>query len=375
MGKRIYLAILGLLLLLPLPILAVESKADDMVFVAKDQVINGNYYAAGKNIEIYGEINGDLYLAGEKIIIDSEKINGDVFIAGKNLTIKNIVNGSVRAAGESLNIDGQVRDNVLFFGQQLNLLDQAKVGGHLSFWGSQASLTGEVTGKVEGGMGLIALNGKVGQDVDVMLSGFGENQSGLQVTDSAVIGGALNYKALSEGKISEQAQIANGVNFSEVTKPVKNIDHSYFWKLIVRFFMLLVLGTVLVYLWPKFIDKAYLETKNKFWKSLLWGLAILILTPIACVILMLTLIGLPLAFVILLLWLMGLYLAQVVVAWLFGSWLKEKLFKDKKWSMMSIMAMGVVVYIIVGQIPVVGWLVILVGYLLAWGNVRHLFVK
>ncbi len=376
MKKKIFLAIMALAVLLPLPILAGEMIAKDAVIFAKDKVVNGNYYAAGKTIEIYGEVNGDLFLAGEKIIIDSDKVNGDVFIAGRNITVKQQVNGSVRVAGENLELSGQVRDNVLFFGSNLIALPESRVGGHLSVWGAQATISGEVGSQVEGGLGLLVINGKVGGDVNVHLSGMDKNKSSLQVTESAVIGGSLNYTALAAGEISEQAQIAGGAHFSELTKPVKEKYHTNeVWELVVKFFMMLVVGMILVYLWPKLMSKTYTDTMAKPIKTILWGLVFLILTPLACVLLMITFIGLPVAFMVLALWLIYLYVAQIIAAWLAGNWLKEKMLKDKNWSAVSIMALGIAVYIIIGQIPVVGWLIIMLLYLAAWGNIRYLFNK
>ncbi|MBT7553078.1 hypothetical protein HN670_01245, partial [bacterium] len=83
-----FLALFLSLFLLPISLLAVEAHSGDVVFLAIDQTIDHNYYAAGQNVEIYGTVNGDLFLAGQNIIIDSENINGDIFAAGSTLTIK-----------------------------------------------------------------------------------------------------------------------------------------------------------------------------------------------------------------------------------------------------------------------------------------------
>ena len=100
----------------PLSALAAEYHSGDNVLLASDQQIDSNYYAAGQNIEVYGTVNGDLFLAGDNITVDSENINGDIFAAGNTITIKGTVNGSVRTAGQQVNIMAQVRDNVMFFG-------------------------------------------------------------------------------------------------------------------------------------------------------------------------------------------------------------------------------------------------------------------
>jgi len=80
MSKKLKILLIALVLLLPLPILALEIHNNDNVTLGTDKVIDGNYYAAGQNIEIYGTVNGDLFLAGNMITIDSENINGNIFI-------------------------------------------------------------------------------------------------------------------------------------------------------------------------------------------------------------------------------------------------------------------------------------------------------
>lgn len=139
--------------------------------------------------------------------------------------------------------------------------------------------------------------------------------------------------------------------------------------------MMLVVGMVLIYLLPKFFTEAYQSVKTKPVKSLLWGLVFLIITPIASVILMITVIGLPLAFIILGLWVMMLYVATIIAAWIVGSYLYEKFLSKYKWSNISILALGIVGFCILTKIPLVGWLIIFILILMSWGTLKQIFQK
>ena len=62
-------------------------------------------------------------------------------------------------------------------------------------------------------------------------------------------------------------------------------------------------------------------------------------------------------------------------AWLLGNWLKEKLFNNRSWNNMYILALGAVIFIALGKIPVLGPLLIMIVYILAWGATINIFKK
>ena len=368
-----FLAVFLSLFLLPISLLAIETHSGDVVFLATDQTINHNYYGAGQNVEIYGTVNGDLFIAGNNIIIDSENINGDIFAAGSNLTIKGNINGSVRFAGEQFNLDGQVRDNVLFLGQSITISSESVIGGHLTAWGQQVSLRGQVAGDLEGGLETLNVSGQVGQDVDVYVS---KDKQALQFMDGAVIGGSVKYHAWQEVEISDQVQIGGAVTFEQLVRKAKPIfAMAVLWQLILKFFGMLVLGMLLIYLWPRFFPHTASRIRKHPWKTLFIGLAILVLTPIISLILMITIIGLPVAFIILASWVALLYIAKIMAAWIIGDWLKKKLFAKYKWSSISVLALGIFIYLIISKIPVVGWIIILILFLWSWGVIANILHK
>ena len=372
MFKKVgFLAIFLSLFLLPMSLLAMELHRGDVVFVAADQKIDKNYYAAGQSVEIYGEINGDLFLVGQNIIIDSENINGDIFAAGSSLTIKGQINGSVRFAGERLNIYGQVSKNGFFAGQIAMIGSESVVGGHMTAWGQQVSLRGQVTGDLEGGMDILTVSGQVGQDIDLYLSG--DNVDALQLTDEAIVDGSVRYHAWQELNISEQAQIGGEVVFNKMTKHVKSdFGIPVLWSMVLKFFGMLVVGMLLIYLLPKLLPYVTSRVKKHPARTLFIGLATLILTPIISILLMITIIGLPLAFIILGAWVIALYVAKVLAAWLVGSWLKNKFLANYKWSKVSVLALGILVYVLICKIPIVGWIAVFILYLWAWGVITSI---
>ncbi len=364
-------------LLLPLPILAIEAYSGDNVLLSADQVIDGNYYAAGQNVEIYGKVNGDVFVAGNKIVINSEEINGSIFVAGSVIDIRGVVTGSVRTVGENVSINGKVNGNVFSVGTTVFVDTDAEVGGHLTFWGQRATIRGNIDGQVEGGMESLALSGQVGKDVDVTLCETCE-QPTLEVSETAVIAGTLGYSAFKEAEIAEGATIGE-VEFNQASPKVKDKQPLWsFGKLkgwLFNLFTILVTGMILLYLWPKFFDRAYHEVRKKPIKTFFKGFLILIVTPIACIIAMVTIIGIPVGIIALVLWGIMLYLAKVISAWLVGKFVKDWFLKDKRMPALAILVIGTLVYIIIGTIPFVGFLMVLVTFLLSWGTLLKLMPK
>jgi steroid 5-alpha reductase family enzyme len=74
-------------------------------------------------------------------------------------------------------------------------------------------------------------------------------------------------------------------------------------------------------------------------------------------------------------WVAMLYIAKVMAAWLVGKWLKDKLFTNYKWSAISVLALGVFIYVIISKIPVIGWLAVFILFLWAWGVLANILYR
>lgn len=361
---------------LPLSLFAKEDIETRQVKVTADQTINHNYYAAGQNIEIYGTINGDLFLAGENIIIDSANINGDVFLVAKSVEIKGHIKGNVRAVvGEKLNLAADVEHNVSFAGKDFSLANTSSITGHLSVWADKVDLQGSLVGDLEGGIKSLVLNNSIGGSANLYL--WQAQDANWQISDTAKINGDLNYHALQEKTFFKPEQVAGSVNFIKFDKKQsEKTTADILWTMVLKFFSLLVVGMLALYFFKSFFHSAMAKVTAKPWQLVLWGLLFLVAGPLALLLVALTFIGLPLAVITLFLWIIMLYLAQVLSAWLLGWWLKHKFFSSKNWTDLSILAFGILVLILLAKIPVLGWLVAAYLYLVSFALlIRPVFAK
>ena len=125
-----------------------------------------------------------------------------------------------------------------------------------------------------------------------------------------------------------------------------------------------VVGLVLIYL----TRKKLLETSSLMLKKpgsqIGRGLAWFFLTPLVCILLLVTIIGIPLSFLTIAIYAVMLYISKVFAAIALGVWL-AKSFGWKKASLIWKMILGVLALVILQSIPFIGWLVCLVA--IWWG--------
>jgi len=365
--------VLALLFSMPISALAFTGQSGNVVVLEKGQTKDSNYYAAGNTVEIYGTVNGDVFVAGDTVTINSDNINGDVFVAASNIDIKGNINGSLRLVGEKINISAEVTGNIMAAGQNLTLDADTKLAGHLTFWGQMASISGQVDGRLEGAMETLRISGQLSKDVDVYLSSGQE--AGINIADSARIGGTLYYQSLKELPINQNAQIG-GVSFNQIIKKEKsNFNTGKVLALSMNFFGMLVIAMLAMYLWPRFFSSAYHVAYKKPWQTLLKGFLLLVATPIACLLIAISVIGLPLAIVTIVLWAVLLYLMTIMTAWLIGKFVKERFFVKRAWPKLAILALGIFLFIVLKNIPFIGGLVVAIVYMMAWGTLVLLFKK
>lgn len=372
LGKAKWL-ILAIFMTLPMAALAMTGYHGDVVILEENDVINHNYYAAGNFVEIKGTINGDVFVAGDTVVINSENINGDIFAAASNVDVIGKVSGSLRLVGEKINVDAQVDGNAMVAGQNFRISEGSVVAGNVTFFGQMLNVSGQV-GRLEGAFASLLLSGTVDNDVDVYL---GEsNTNSLNISDEAVVGGTFYYQALNQLEVNSQASIGE-VAYNKIIKKDHSSDLQKFnfvawlWK----FFGMLIVGMILLYMWPSIFEKSYSTVYKKPLARFFQGFALLVLTPIFCILLAITIIGVPVSIITMILWGLSLYLAGILAAWILGKFVKEKWLAKYKWSNLLVFAFGLFVYLLITKLPYLGPIFTGIIYLMAWGAIYRLFKK
>lgn len=345
---------------LPLPALAEEQKPE-IITLGQDEVVDRDYFAGGETVEIYGTVNGDVYAAGGQVFIDGV-VNGDVLVAGGVVKISGVITQDVRAAGGQLTISGNVEGNVTIGGGNVDISESAQVSGNVVAGAGNLTISGPIEGNIMAGAGNFILESSVGGDVE---TGVGV----LRITPNGSVDGNLTYYSDTEASIDEKASIAGEImrkevpeKFSEGMEKAKEMKVSpmemgaifagvTLAAKIIGAISTLIIGLILLKLYPNYLGKVADNINKKPWPSLGIGFIALIATPVAGVILLITLVGIPLALMLFAIYGIYLYLAKVFVVY----WIGEKIFSEKTkkgWLLLG----GVVVFAVITFIPVIGGL-------------------
>lgn len=234
--------LLGLLLVLSCLAVAatllaeVERRAEDTVVVGPGEVVPDDLYAAGETVRIEGTVLGDLVAVGREVIVEGT-VEGDLLAAGQSVTVTGTVGDDVRIAGQILRLgpEARVGDDLVAAGFSLEAEPGSVLGGTAVVFGYQALLAGEVGEGMRGALAALELAGPILGDVEVEVGAEGDAapvfwptpvpvpsvRPGLTLADGARIGGDLSYESPDPGEIASGAEVAGEVTHREVAAPGK----------------------------------------------------------------------------------------------------------------------------------------------------------
>ncbi len=332
---------------------AVEPSGAQPVTI--QQPVNDDLMTAGRTVQIESEIQGDLATAGRDVTV-SGPVSGYVMAAGRNVTIGSQVDNDVWAAGETVRIDGQIGDTAVVAGRMVHLGRTAVVGDNARLAGSTVQVEGRVERDLSIGAATAVIDGQVGGNVDA-------HADRLSVLPGAVIDGDLIVHASRPPDISPQAKVSGQVRYEEVERGGYG---GWFAMWMFGLLALLILGLPLIAFAPRMAAHIAEVTSARFGASMLAGLAVLVLIPLAIALLAITIVGIPLAAVLAALYFVVLALSGVFVSYEVGRWLLTRIGRPMAapWARL---ATGAAIVSLAIALPAVGWLFAILVVMLGVG--------
>jgi cytoskeletal protein CcmA (bactofilin family) len=312
-------------------VLAFNVRSGDIVTVTSGEVIDGDLYVAGKTIIIDSTINGDLIAAGQTIMVNGI-VNGSIIAAAQTVNINGEVTHAVRVIGETLNIGGTIGRDLLAAVGNFSTTSTAEIGGDLLLGAGIARIDGLIKGDINSGV------------------------KSLTIASTASIQGKLNYISGNEANIQSGAQIKGTINHKLPEVKEKQVAGIGLWWIVIGFLMTLVLGIIIVLLAPRRVKAVTESIRTRPWASLGWGVVILVATPIVALIVCITIIGLPLGLIALVLYAIAIYLTQLFVGLLIGL-LIIGAFRgvETRAALVGALALGLAILRLLRLIPFVGF--------------------
>jgi cytoskeletal protein CcmA (bactofilin family) len=417
----VILAVLILSLFWLVPIAwAGEFKGGGQVIIGPDEVIEDDLYVGAETITIEGTIKGDLIAAGGEIIVNGT-VEGDFWGTAGYITINGRLQDDVRIAGGTITLGpyAQIADDVFAAGYSFDAAMGSTVEGSLLWAGYQAKLAGEVEEDLSGGMGALEIAGRIGGNVEVEVGEPDPDfeamlpwlrtwtpapmmSPGFRVAEGADIGGKLTYTSGSEGEIESGAEIAGGITYQTPVPPpveVKRIERVTQQQIVIdwalgqlrRLATLLVIGLLLVWLVPGPVREAATALQTRPWGSLGWGILVVLFVIIAVPVVAFLVIVLDLIFgglgfgglvaaitslglltgaIIIVGFLIAVaYLTKIVVSFLVGRMILERIREPWGAGRVWPLVLGVVLFAILRAIPILGWWVGLIVTLFGLGAI------
>ena len=376
--KKIGIIIGGVLALsiCALPVLAAEIKIEKEgknVTLAEEDSAK-NLYVAGNIISINGNVEKDLIGAGNIVSVNGD-VEDDIIVAGNTVVVRGAVGGTARIAGGSMVIDGEIKEDLILIGGNITITQSSSIEGDLLVAGGSVDIQAPVNGFVRVAGGIVTVSSKIGGKLE---ADVGE----LHIESGTEIGGDLIYRASEEAVIAEDAIIGGEIDFEKVEKGMPGIQKPTAGKaygilttaFLIKILIGIVVGLVLVYLLRRLTEPVVKNSLSRFWVSISYGFSALILTPIAAIIFLITVIGVALSGLLAISYALFMFLAVTLAPVVFGAWIIKMFRRDDeeytiRWTTVVI---GVIAMQIAALIPYIGWLICLIFVLIALGALYQL---
>jgi len=343
------------------------NDADDFIVLPEETVHHGDYFAAGGSIEVSGVVKGDVYVVGSQIVIDGT-VEGDVIATGGSIDIAGRITGSVRLAGGQIEINGQIGRNATVMGGNIQISSSSRIDGNVVLTGGIVDLAGTIGGDLT----LTASTARITGDIEKNLHAY---VGKLRLSSRANIGGNLEYSSSSEAYIDQGAEIRGEVIYhpSVVQEFFRGkwrqglVIGSRFAGIVMNFFFSFIIGLLFIKVFPKKLKGTLQYLQERPWKAFWIGFLMMIVIPMACLLLLVSILGFPFAIALVVLGLLGFFAAKVFpVIWLSNRFFPR--FGLKKNSLL-LFFFGLVLFFFLQQIPFFGGLISLVATFLGLGAI------
>lgn len=369
MKKTYFLLIFPFLFLLPTASQAYVAKSNDFIYVAKDEIVEGNLYFVSKSLNIEGQVLGDVIGLSQNIQINGQ-VAGDVIVLSQNISVNGKIDGNFRALSDIVTINGEVNKNINFLGDSLTMGEKSIAKQDIALKAINLELNGQVKGNVHGGSNKSLIRGNIEKDLNLIVDSTKKKKylNSLQIEESSKIGGLITYRG------GNDALIKSDFDNQKITKkePInKKKAPRKFNKLIFSMFSSFIIAIIIRKLFKKKLRDLRHLIIEKNYKLMLNGAMLLFLTPIAVILLLISIIGIPLALIIFIVWLFLIYLSKIIFAITLGYCLFKRMRLEKKSPYLKILT-GVVVLYLILNIPFVGWILSLAITLMFLGAVYYI---
>jgi len=350
---------------------AVTVHADDAGTRASAShavMVDEDFFSAGASAELDKRIDGDAFLSGGRVAVRGP-VKGDAVVAGGDINITDTVGQDLYAAGGSIALSAQVVGNARIAGGQVTISPRGGIAGKAIIAAGSVQLSGRVGRYLVIYAESVRIEGEVGGDLRV-------TARSIEIGPDARINGKLDYRSPQVAMIDPHAVIAGGVARNDLDwgkEQAGGLARVAGWISLVLFLLgLLVVGLVLIAVFPRFSMAAAANVRSQPWVSLGLGFALVLCVPVAAVLFLVTVVGAPLGLLLLFFYPVMLLLGYLTGALFLGDvamgWLAHRRGRSLTAAMRSAaLAIALLLLLLAARIPVSGGLAVMALVMLGLG--------
>ena len=344
---------------------AVEVRVADAsarVVIGSDERIDDTLIVAGETVTIDGIVSGNVIAAARRITVNGT-ITGDLIAAAQEVDLPGTVEGNAFTFSQEVELNGDVGESLHSFAERVRLRPDGSVEGDVIAFGSEVSADGSVGRDLLAFAAMTDVRGKVGRNLEAWTAG-------LSLQAPAEVDGNLTAHVDD----ADDVQVEPGATIGgqrDIQVRARRVDTSRFaslgfygWQTF-RLAAGFATGLVLFLLAPALFANPP-TSGAALLRNVGIGFLTLVATPVAALVVMVTVIGLPIGLLGFLCWLVGIYFAVLVVAAFAGQSLLKKPF-DRLGSFAAALLVGLLLWVVLTSVPFLGALVRFFAVLLGLG--------
>ncbi|OGW38587.1 MAG: hypothetical protein A2010_07410 [Nitrospirae bacterium GWD2_57_9] len=338
------------------------AGADGITFETE----RGNIYAAGSSIDVAKRASHDIVAAGGQVVISGSADN-EVLAAGGSVLLSGRTGGDARLAGGTITVMNQIGGEAVLAGGKITLTPDGQIGSGLIAAAGEITIEGAIGGTARIIGKTVTINGTIDKDAVI-------RAERLIIGKNGIIKGNLRYEAPEEARIAQGAVISGTTLFTR-TEPVRLGEKGaaflgIWW--VVKVIAFMAAALVIHAAFPDKTRELTALSVNRFGQGLITGLIVLATVPVTVLLLFMTVIGWLIALPVLFFYMAFVALSTVLGALVFTRWAGGYVLRNKDPLSSPMILAGVLVYQVLGLIPLLGWIFKLVFLLCALGSLSHL---
>ncbi len=364
MIKKIWAGATLIVLCIPVFAAAAEVRTGEQPSLPANETINDDLYIAGGNVSSSGKVNGDLIAAGGTVLISSAVLQ-DLIVGGGSITILGNVGDDIRVGGGNITISSKVVGDVVAGGGQVQI-SGAGIGGDVLWGGGTIRIEAPVAGSLMLAGGNVYINSPIKGNVEFK----GDK---LTLGSGAVIQGNLTYASANPADIQQGAVVRGETKYEKQESKANGamkagIATFLTLALLAKFLMTLASALAFGLIFQKYAIAMVRGAAAGPLLELGRGFAVVVITPIASVVLLVTVLGIPLGLLGLVAFVAMCIFASIAGPIVLGSVVHKLTMKPNDYQVTWLtILIGVVLYSILGWIPIIGWLARFVIFLITLG--------